>query len=485
MVVQLPGYYFDTEKKRYFKITTTRSTNDNPAENFNREAIRKKDRQQEYENLLQSYQQRYEQVQNINLSRSISLLERRKTTNREGLPENFMDNDHYLEMISVAKEEHNFPYIADVLALKKISVRQDGVSRTFTRYITKSGQVLETNDNSPADSVKVIYKIDDLAENELIELINFQPFAEDEKNLFIHLRRNETTHIFLTCNLQNSTSIVTEYKRRNINISASLLVDGKFLIFLSENKIYIDFLDTLRRSDFPLKKFPLVYGTTSQLTSIATFKINDEKIRIYGSTRDGQLISFVLDVKSSMHIQKERQFQSPGGLITIVSLRSGLSDGVVFVSGLENKNSNQTIIAFNVLSLLSTTSTLLKVHSQFQNLTTEKEIFYVCTKSCWIFYGTLGGLNNLANFELYSIPKSVTEYGTFEVPMLLTSYTFSNIIKARFPDNSFRLVNMNMFKKNYRSEDTSDNKIKTCMPVLDVLVEDTSDHTHYILSIVV
>lgn len=481
--IELPGYYFDPDKKRYFKITTNRTSSDNDGGRFNRDSIRKHDRQQEYEKALENYQEKYEEVQNFKIVRSISLQERRKTTNREGYSESFMTDGQQREMIAVTSEEIAFPYIEDVIAFKRAHIKEDTRNRTLTRYITKNGQVLETDEDSPPNTVKVLYRIDDITDNDLIELIKIQKIS-NKGNLLIHMRRNETTHIFLTCSYQNQTSIITVYKKKNINISDSLCVDGKFLVFASDSKIYVDLLDPSQRSHFPNKMFPLIFKSKSQITSITSCKINSRKTRIYAATRHGQLISFVFDVNSGEQFQQERSVQSPGGLITIVSLRAGSTDGIVYISGLESKREYQTIVAFNILSLLSTTSTLLKLHSRFRNITMEKELFQLSAKSNMIYYGTINAISNATDFELFFLSKSVTCFGTFEVPLLLTSYTLNTITRDKFPSQSFKLINIDILQKRNEYEPSFAVASRHVPPILEVLVEDITNHSRHLLKLV-
>ncbi|KAL3234995.1 hypothetical protein RNJ44_02783 [Nakaseomyces bracarensis] len=483
MVVELPGYYFDPDKKRYFKITTKRSSKDSDNDKFNRETIKRHNRLLEHEKLLGKYQSKYEALQKHEITRQISLPERRKTTNKFGPSENYMDIESQLKMMDISQTELNFPYAEDILAFKRIEVKLDNETQKLTRYITKSGQILENHDSSPRNSVKVIYRADAVSNNELIELISLRNLSRNEEDIFIHLRRNSMANLFLICTYQNSTSTVTEYRRDNINITDSLSIGTNFLVFSSENKLYIDTLDVSLRKRFPTKKFPIIYKTDSQITSIAAYEMNSNKSRIYFATRDAHLYTFVFDLNYKSPFHYEKRVKSPGGLITIVSLKSSISEGLVYISGLEDKHRNQTIIIYNVLSLLSSTSLILKMHSQFQNLTMEKELFCVCDSSARMFYGSLSGISNEADFEIFILPNSVTNSGIFEAPMLLAAFKYSALIKHSFPSKTFGLINISTIKgKNITEPPVSDrNNYNT---IIDTLVEEEGDHSRHSIRIV-
>lgn len=405
MAVELPGYFYDTEKRRYFKITNSINASTELSGNkYSRDVLNNVKVNLLGQQSKKAYTDPYKIQDEYLKDRSIRYMVDNNVVSKGQI---FKQSESSASIVST--NNITFPYSDKIIAAQDVNYIEDGLHRTKTLYITSAGQILETRIDSPPNTAILLFRPEDTEES-TIDLANFEVSQYYLGLVLVHMVGSHGKNIlFWSVQNRNETINFRSKVIENKYMTYVTLLDPNHIFYLLGNKLH--FVSSENFSfDNKLILYPKersYWRLKGQITCVKFNPIDNETYRIYAGSRNGILTSFIFSVKYGVMPKSVQTWDRPGNLITIVSMLSTNIDGIIFVSGLTNKKDHsQTIIALNTKSLLPNLTHMLTLKSHFRNVTQSTEIFLLNQHENILLYGCKRGVRVEPDFEIFKLDSN-------------------------------------------------------------------------------
>lgn len=169
MAVELPGYFYDTEKRRYFKITNSINASIELSGNkYSRDVLNNVKVNLLGQQSKKAYTDPYKIQDEYLKDRSIRYMVDNNVLSKGQI---FKQSESSASIVST--NNITFPYSDKIIAAQDVNYIEDGLHRTKTLYITSAGQILETRIDSPPNTAILLFRPEDTEES-TIDLANFE-----------------------------------------------------------------------------------------------------------------------------------------------------------------------------------------------------------------------------------------------------------------------------------------------------------------------
>lgn len=135
----------------------------------------------------------------------------------------------------------------------------------------------------------------------------------------------------------------------------------------------------------------------SDILSLAVGKLNRLPKLLYAGCRDGSISVLPIGVNGKIEFTSERRLKFPN-VLSIISIKTVDTLGIIFVSAI----SQNSQALFMLDTLTDPCKPLLKFQTAFLNLTREKEIFNISPDGHYISYGSLSARGDKGDVEIFS-----------------------------------------------------------------------------------
>lgn len=415
MPPNLPGFYYDEERGRYFRISTIAERASDPS--YNVQAIKKRKLKQKNETQSQTLaEERYKLLQKyvFQLADPFQRAFGGPSTTEfiSGLRiEDYihMDTNAYQTTINRSfgtSEQHHImssAIICDECSSESVSFIYSTSNGSLQRY-SQGGVMLDnTIRDGPTDSKLFEIESPLSTTNQASEFFNYktinlrqneQPFG----GLYFHAQRaHSNTHVFVHVNHEISSKKVRVLNLKlweNVYDSADLgehfvvAVNSELRIYSwkehsGDRSIYSQQLDGKRNSD---------------ILCIALNRSTQAPIKLYAGCRDGSIYSITLKAGFKPDFSSLSRYKVPS-VRSIISIKTTDIQGIIFVSAVSKHL--QAIYMIDLM-LDSRECRIATFKTTFSNLTKDQEYFEVTSDGHYFFYGSSMARDGKGDIEVFS-----------------------------------------------------------------------------------
>ncbi|CCD26126.2 uncharacterized protein NDAI_0G03490 [Naumovozyma dairenensis CBS 421] len=436
MPLELPGFYFDEERGRYFRITeltgTTRtaiSRDPNESERiYNREEIKRRKltelNAKNYEEVKQECNAVYQEHMMKVADPYYRLIEVEKTRAiLEGL--RFHNRRVVMNQSDLNLAGHEGCYISNSDELNPALGEFTGffipvnASRWGTELIcaTSNGSLIRVLRDLSLDTESA-YEFEMISESNMDSFTNIQKelvikcrtirldgLLIKDVGLYYHLvKEGSTDHVFMYNGGSSTLTRRVELKgedKDHIGDSVNISLNEGFIVAVN-NKLLIH--KWSYNQDF--YKETLDKGLTSDIVTLAISPAARTKERILNiGCRNGWI--YTVPIKEGKLLVSGRKcFKNPLNVRSIITIKAGISPGILFVSAI-SKNNAQSLFMFDASLEIPTGMNRPFVIFQTgqHNMAKETEFFDVSPDDHFLCYGSKNANSGKGDFEIFSIKK--------------------------------------------------------------------------------
>lgn len=415
MAAELPGFYYDTERKRYFPLGGAGRRTESQAL-FKKQKVEQLDTNDKLKNILcaKEYEvylrKLHDPLQRVQMGNSRKNTETLRMMKLNNLPSQEIQSP--LSRKQKIKKFHFLSIDETIIENKALIINETAL------LLTNRGRVFSYKYHESSAVPNFVYTIP----NEKQYLVGCKSFMNTDTGVYIHFTYlHDSSSVFLLLkNIDPSENLTSTFNlpknggfRNTINVSVNI---GLFCILVSGNSFFIYSWETKKLSN--KKTITIQNNSQSDILSISTYQIDKSHTRIYFGCRNGNILTRVLNHDNILQdISKEFHLFRIQNIRSIVSLHAGRSDGIVFVSALSEKEYRDDSPYYNTVLMIDLLryneksknikrEDLILFQTKLQNLTDGSELFTKSDDDRFIIYGTENNVsahnNSLELFSTYA-----------------------------------------------------------------------------------
>lgn len=440
--MNLPGFYFDEEKRRYFPITGK----------IKQDLKRRKIEQTHLSGKKKIDQDRLDEYKKTWISRGTIL-----DKNFNPVPINIIRqraiNCSLVKRDMYSNVRDNKTTIIDSLYNRSIQINiVNGVIEShdelgITSFVSDDrGNVYHIIEKENSDTnVEMIFSSNIDSDTPVQSTLRF------ENGELLHYlsigQYNRHIHIFTSYSTSLLQTTLSPVRRFQDEIEKSpLLLDFQYayntLCFSVGNRVIVK---NMANTSLKPEHISLYSGKRSDVTALT---LCQNPPGIYAGTRSGHLHYLNMSRDGSI-IHKVKPLKNPAGIDSIVSLHLFPGNKII-ISGIKQSHTGQLLVIFDKF-----TNSWIQLKTTFQNITKDNEICSISKDGIYVCYGRKGAgfelftasLANISNNIFTCDPIGDTE--NYIPSQYLSDY---NIIDSKFVSNGKRMSVMMQRRDNYMRE---------------------------------
>ncbi|CCE64258.1 hypothetical protein TPHA_0H00480 [Tetrapisispora phaffii CBS 4417] len=457
----IPGFYFDPIRKRYFPANNVANAIDSQKK-FKKP---KKDPAPDHSDIKQNKKNYHEMCKKY-----LSLTQDPVECLYNGalsVPAEGLDNLrlHGFTVNTVDEIAPFKSFAGPIFNLNLNILHQKTIlSNGYMYLITENGLLFKYKYGTDQPELLYVRSSNPLSSNIVYKCVSF---LEYKNFLFLHTVSPTNEHILEYFDLEKSISY-KEYKHQetanDINDSCCI---GPYVCMASKNKLILLKFE----GDITEKKVVRIGTIKSDIICIQTYEVTEQFFRLYLGCRNGEIHTKLVDINCLFNSLRESFDKIKLSTIrSIVSLHKGISDGIIYISGL---SSNQGLSAHMGNTLLrldiflfneDETTGLTYFDNYLQNLVKDQELFAISNDDRFLIYGTNKELDeqNLRTVNIYSTSLSdnsvsyILNKANNKSTKILSTFYPLPISETLIPmENNFSVKSVNFIDRNkfiYTSE---------------------------------
>ncbi|AQZ18798.1 YGL176C [Zygosaccharomyces parabailii] len=393
MPPELPGFYYDEERGRYFRVFSTRQRPSDPFSSYDIEEVKKRKVNQEQELELHELSESRSKIYQDYL---LQLSDPFQRAFGSDIP------SHFIEGLKIQDSDFD-DYSANVNSSFGSNVLRHEICSISLLCDLNSDEesllIFATRKGLVEECVR-----ENLLEKNLCDLSSFQNFGGDcnfhrltitdydPRVLYFHAsEEGSNTHFFgLIGNDKNTVKRQKFKQHENVCDSVNL---GEFYVVAVGRRLRL--YSWKKRS--VLIDNPLDNKVNSDILTLAIGKSNGLAKELYVGCRDGSIYIIPIGPDCSLEFTARRRLSFANAL-SIISIKTTETLGIIFVSAV---GGNKQVL-FMLDTLMDNCKPLVKFQTTFLNLTKTSEIFDVSTEGHYICYGSLTARNGKGDVEIFS-----------------------------------------------------------------------------------
>lgn len=408
---EIPGYYFDESRNRYFPLSFKRIGKSTS------QCVDEQNDLLNHENKLKERSKRLKLIQNTSsilhdpLLRAFGYRGARNIFNDEFLGAICMHEIikvHRVNELEFAQNmivnEPPFCYDSKIALHNIFPVLANQPDKFESFMILQDGSLIHVNkvDHTEIYSYRTLVKIPSKKKDEEYELHQFLLDESVSISFYYHVAsKNNRSHWFIQQQNVNQSNNILQISNINlhnseqIKHSLSLGKDG-FVIALGDKLKFFSWENKDGNVESSFLYAPRKQAIKSHITSLSLYSTDLKFYYLYVGYRDGSSNYVTMKGAKPFDSSPITRFNN---LRSIVSMKPLNREGVVLISGIPNSGQHQVLMICDLLSNYPS----VYLDTKFINLTTQTEILDVSKDGKIVCYGSKNRLDGLEDFELYYI----------------------------------------------------------------------------------
>lgn len=411
MPAELPGFYYDEEKGRYFSIAAGATPGANARHN-GRELKKRKVKKQREESAINVESKRRDTFKRY-IYELIDPIEREFGVSDAS---NFIEGLKIESGLHDGSKSHNLRINRSFGAVpqhheitKHLLFELDSRESFRLAFATRNGQI-ESVSHSPGsgNDFGIIelnnYLPEGLQTGAGLEVggTGYKPLRLEGSSfaatgLFCHMTEQDTgRHLFARV---RRTEVLKQDLRvkqfaAHENVHDSLDLGENFVVAVGSSLILYSWKKSVEKS---CNKFELS-KKKSDILCLASGTRDCSSIEIFAGCRDGSIYAIKLLLGGAQKIISKKCFKLPG-VRSILSMKTTGLSGILFVSAVSNEF--QSLFMLDIF-LEPSQCKIVTFDTSFCNMTREDEVFDVTDDGRYLIYGSTASHNGLGDFEVFS-----------------------------------------------------------------------------------
>lgn len=470
---ELPGFYYDEERGRYFRVSSTRQRPPESSSYDIEEVKKRKFNQEQKLELLKLSESR----SNIYWDYLLQLSDPFQRAFGSDIPSQFIEG---LKIQDSDSDDY------------KTNINSSFGNTILRHGICSVNLLCELNSNEEPLLIFATHKGlveecvgENLLEKTLFDLSSYQNFGSeynfnrlaitdyDPRILYFHASEEESnTHFFGLIENDKKTVKRQKFKQHeNVYDSVNL---GEFYIVAVDRRLKLySWKNRSALIDKPLDK-----KSNSDILTLAIGKSNGLPKELYVGCRDGTIYVIPIRPDCSLEFTARRRLTFANAL-SIISIKTTESLGIIFVSAV---GGNKQVL-FMLDTLMDKCKPLVKFQTTFLNLTRTSEIFEVSREGHYLCYGSLTARNGRGDVEMFSsYLQDNLKYERLETMVFypLRSLSREVLQPLGLQDTKIRAAGLDKRSRRHRDTLPADGcRIVSCR--LCLVIEETSSRSSEIL----
>lgn len=412
MPPEIPGFYYDSQRGRYFKITSSR---ERPTETYyHQQEIKKRKvnakKEADAKNVVDECLQKFQEY-------SLKLADPFESTfgdstglrfqegvkieeNRLKGPDAYeptinstfgLEPEHHEICSNIICEDCSIEGISLIFSTSRKLLKYQNSSLSTNPNITGSEHTLfdlEAHESVPSEhSLSAEYTV-----------IKLEGNVSSPEGLYLHARIiNSNCHVFVLLRETSPTMQVTLVNfKKHENVHDSLNLGEQFVVAVNTN---LQLHRWVRHpASPPILNKRLDTKNKSDILTLAASWVGSKPSILYAGFRDGSIVSVPIGSESRLLFKFSKQYRHPKVRL-IMTIKCSSATGLIFVSAIQECSS---VVLMLDMMLECSECCIITFRSSFSNLTKEQELFQVTGDGHFVLYGSSNARAGKGGFELFS-----------------------------------------------------------------------------------